>query len=279
MFPGLPRIGYNGSMPAFVAIASLLAAVTSQVLRERRHREELAGGNYPDSVNRRIVAGSYDVAKRVNRVAWIGDPDRLLYVEADDLWPRKDNIFYRDKLAEVAAIVQDADPVDPVPFEPGYAFPEVIGLIDIRDSIQYASDGDSPVWTSGDEELDAWLADREQFIEDNLDDYYEYDDDEWDEDEDEEDVDLSASMEAAEAAAKQRLIEAMEAMEQQAVAGEWGDIGRIVYQVRDGNHRIFGAIAGGEPGVYVKVDPKDIQQVRQDRVYMLEQARRKLLPG
>ena len=47
-----------------------------------------------------------------------------------------------------------------------------------------------------------------------------------------------------------------------AVAHKAGDLGALAVDVRDGNHRAFGAMVGGEPYVYVRVMANDLQRLR-----------------
>lgn len=50
------------------------------------------------------------------------------------------------------------------------------------------------------------------------------------------------------------------------------DVGKLLYRVRDGNHRVFGALLGGENKVWMKLDKNMLQDMREYRAAKREKA-------
>lgn len=206
--------------------------------------DEMEAEHYRLSASRELEPTDLDTVYEGRSVAWIGTEGRMMWVPAHYLRSRDSNPFYRGKLAEVVALVRQASPSDPISFYPGLGQATVIDKQLVAESLQYRGSGDGACsigshapWTTGDDELDEYLADPEQFIEDRA----------WD---DESATELRTEMEADLA---------------EAVATNAGDLGEIEVQVRDGNHRVFGSIAGGESGVWMLIDDRQVRDIRSGR--------------
>jgi hypothetical protein len=168
-------------------------------------------------------------------VIWVGENGRMLKVEADEAQHIDGNIFDWEKLAAVRDGIQESE--DRVVMYAPYGTATVVGLQDIKESIEYAEDeGDSRMMSLGDEDLDAYLVDPEDYIANNV---------SWDAEE-EDIAELRAEMDE-----QLRL----------AVEDQDGDLGAIIYQIRDGNHRAFGALISGEPYVYIMLGNNEMQDL------------------
>jgi len=171
------------------------------------------------------------------RVVWIGTEGRMIRAQPEYLQHIWGNIFDQDKLAAVASGISSA--TGPVGIIAPYGQAGVIDPVRVKESIEYAEDeGLDEPYTTGDEELDAYLTDPGAAIEERA------------------DLEESSEEEA------RALFEAELAA---AVAAGDGDLGEIAVTVRDGNHRAFGALLGGEPYVYVMLMDNDYQRLMEGR--------------
>jgi hypothetical protein len=189
--------------------------------------------HYPQSAGGELDSEGDDAYPGSN-VVWLGDPGRMVRVKADEIRHIDGNIFYPDKLAAVVAGVRDMD--DPVVFVAPYGTASRVSLEDVKESQSYWEDEglDEPL-TTGDEDLDAFLADPEQWLDDQgL-------------DPDDEDYEST----------KQEMVEALRAAE----VGSRGDLGSWVFTIRDGNHRAFGALIAGEPYIWMILADNDYQDL------------------
>ena len=163
-------------------------------------------------------------------VIWIGPEGKMFRATPDMTSPWKYNAFDNKKITAITDRIKNGEtPVIFIKHPYAEVYPVSITEIqEMQESIKndhfeedYAIDRP---FTTGDDELDAYLGDSEQYLKDN------YDEDDWD-----------------------KIIEEFEDRKEQAVKNQTGDIGSYWVQIRDGNHRVFGAFAAGEPYVYVKV--------------------------
>lgn len=161
------------------------------------------------------------------RVTWWVEPGAAVWIEARYLRPLSGNIFYGDKLRAVADTLRSGRELE---FGAPYGQISRIDRDAIQEYLAYQDDIEGPPWTTGDEELDAYLTDPETFLEDHADD-------------EEERAELEARLEA-------ELLEAEQ-------AGD-GDFGAWTAVVRDGNHRAFGSVLGGERSVAIRIYDNDI---------------------
>jgi len=165
-------------------------------------------------------------------VTWWVEPGEAIWIEAKYLRPISGNIFYGDKLGAVAYAIKQGDVQLYAPFGQ-------ITLITpawVAESIQYAEDDVGVPWTTGDDELDEWLVRPDKYMDDRG-----YDD--------EERAEMQAELEAELA---------------EAVRTGQGDLGHWMATVRDGNHRAFGAVLGGEEAVAIRIYDNDVQDIKED---------------
>jgi len=185
-----------------------------------------------------LLDNGYDVYYGRN-VLWLGSEGEMFKAEPRYIEPIDGNIFDEDKLAAVVDCVTNAP--GRVPFVAPIADVHVITPTDIKESFEYQPDDP---WTTGDDELDEWIKDPEEFIDENLD-CEDYDSpEEWRE-------------------AIDELTKDMNGQVAEAVRQREGDLGSFRVQIRDGNHRAFGALAAGEPYVYVWLIDWVIQDIKE----------------
>jgi hypothetical protein len=175
------------------------------------------------------------IPMRGRNVVWWVEPGEAVWIEARYLRPISGNIFYADKLGAVAQAVRGSD--EPLNFYAPYGQMRLITPDVVAESIRYALDDVGDPFTTGDPKLDRWLVDRE--------------------DDPDPDPDLEQEME-------ERLA--------RAVRTGRGDLGKWSATVRDGNHRTFGAVLGGEERVAIRLYDNDAQWLR-------DQARKGALTG
>lgn len=165
-------------------------------------------------------------------VLWIGTKGKMFRADPSYMEPISGNIFYPDKINDIVNEIRYSDEKK-VLFAP-YGNVSLVTIDSIKESIEY--DGANAL-TTGDQELDEYISLGEDFFVlydlDDEDDYKEY---------------LSE---------KKRLEEELE----EAIATESGDIGQYIVQVRDGNHRAFGAIEAGEPYVWIAIMDDKLQSL------------------
>lgn len=221
-------------------------------------------------------------------VIWLGYNGKMVKAYPDMIYPIQDNIFYPEKLKAVKDKIEHS-PEKAVFFAP-YGMASIIDLIDIKESQEYSEqDLGHRRWTTGEEDLDEYIKNPKEWIIENV-----YLDSElWVEDilkfvdindptkhiedfkrylieeegyEDPEDfkVALSALSELT------KEVKEMEDYKQQAVDEGWGDLGRLSVQIRDGNHRAFGAIEAGEPYVWVIVAENQIQGIEDGHIQKIQ---------
>ena len=190
---------------------------------------------YPQTAAGTLEVFRSDKLHKGEKVAWAGTPGRMLPVDRRYVHPISGNIFDRDKFSAITEQVKARERwEDPLVFHPGYAQVTLIGRIDIAESIEYAGEGWGQPFTTGDEELDAYLVNPDDFDHEEA----------------------------------KRLERELKQAERR---GD-GDFGKLSVQMRDGNHRTFGALAGGESHVYVNISDNDLQQLfnnrnRTDKLY------------
>jgi Protein of unknown function (DUF5661) len=165
-------------------------------------------------------------------VIWDGYEGRMVRVSAEQLHPIQGNIFDENKLAAVRDGILHAS--DRLVFTAPYGDADLIDEDDIRESIEYE---EGEILTTGDKGLDRWIVDGEQYL---------YD----------EGFDPEAAPEAWDKAEAE-----MEGQLEHAVEQGWGDLGSFTFQIRDGNHRAFGALAAGEPYIWMLISKNQMLDV------------------
>jgi hypothetical protein len=168
-------------------------------------------------------------------VIWDGYEGRMIRAYPDYTQHIWGNIFDADKLAAVVSGIDEAE--DRLVFTAPYGTASRIDLETVAESQSgWEDDGLDRPYTTGDDELDRFLLDEAEV----LDEYGEP----GDEDRDEAAQDL-----------RERLSEA--------VRDDEGDLGQWVVTIRNGNHRGFGAFLAGEPYVYVMLSANQVQDLRE----------------
>lgn len=194
---------------------------------------------YPESARGEIKARKRDLYYGRN-VIWAGDHGRMIRVSPENIEHIWGNIFDADQLAAIVAGIRDAD--DRVIFYAPYGEVSFVEIQDIKESIEAFAHGDddgmdAPLST-GDEDLDKWILDREEFIDDLI----------WDRDVQFEEY--------------TNLVREMNERLQEAIDTNQGDLGSLRFQIRDGNHRAFGALLAGEPYIYMIVSDNQMQDLK-----------------
>lgn len=174
-------------------------------------------------------------------VRWIGIQGRMMKLPWDQIASSPMNPFDPRKVSAFQDMIERGE--RPLLYAPP-VYLDRITLDDVRESQQAAEReelaeayGMTRPYTTGDEELDEFLKDEEEFLSIYA------------EDEDDEEV-MRADM----------LLRA-----ERAVSDQDGDLGKIVGTLRDGNHRAFGAQLAGEDEVWVTVR---MQNPEQDMLFL-----------
>jgi len=188
--------------------------------------------DYPESAAGTLEITLADKLYHGRNVIWRGTEGEMIRMRKEYLRSMPGNIWDPCKIAGIVAALQELP--EKVVLDPGYGVPNVIGLVDVKESIEYADEDPDAVLTTGDEELDRYLVDPDEVLD-------EYEEDGYDRDN-----------------ARKVLNERL----QEAVANDEGDLGAIEFQVRNGNHRTFGALLSGEPYVWLLVDDNTLQDLR-----------------
>lgn len=187
---------------------------------------------YPQSAKGKMRGRKKDLYFGRN-VAWDGEKGRMFQVSASEAVAMEGNIWDEDKLASVVEGIENAD--DRVIFTAPYGTPSKIDIQTVKESIAYKDDEVGPVYTTGDETLDEYLEDPDSYL-----------------------FDFEQRGGYAAVCVERARIEAEL---QEALANDEGDLGSWTFQIRDGNHRAFGALLAGEPYIWAMVDDNTMQDV------------------
>lgn len=172
-------------------------------------------------------------------VTWFGRVGSTFPVPAEYVYPIDGNIFDPDKLLAVAHAVRRGPVTGPVTFDVAYGQFAVLDRADIAESIEYGSEVPwGRPYTTGDAAMDDYLLDADAAVL------------------------QSHGVEPGERGHKTAVAYYERALRALERAGA-GDFGALVVQVRDGNHRVFGAIAGGEPVVWVRMMDNQVQDMNE----------------
>jgi len=163
------------------------------------------------------------------RVGWAGTQGRMLKLPWDQITASPGNPFDPEKVSAFRDLILSGE--RPIFYAPPARLMRV-GLDDVAESLAaeregelFESLGTSRPYTTGDDELDEFLADPEDYL------------DTYAEDEDE-----------AETIRAHMTVLAEEAIDEQS-----GDLGKLVAYLRDGNHRAFGAQLANEDEIWVTI--------------------------
>jgi hypothetical protein len=214
-------------------------------------------------------------------VTWYGDPYQMIGIDKDYVDGMFGNIYDNDKLESVKQLINNSE--DNVEFECSYAHGNVLNFTDIKEQQESVFggnfgtdyDGTDKAASIGNEELDNYIGNEEldetelMSIEtwDNSDLYdllnakrfsliYNIEISTLDKEVQELD-DLSEN----DLNYYKRFIE-VERQLKEAVDNEDGDIGDFRIQLRDGHHRVMGAISSGEKYVCVNLAKDDIERFK-----------------
>lgn len=217
--------------PLTVFVASLFGSIVADALRTRRSLEDF----YPKSARRELEPHLGWISVRDRGVSWFVEPGSAVWIESRYLRPMPGNIFDEHKLGAVAKAVREARRTgNPVPMYAGYGQVHRLTADWIAESLAYRDDNAGDPFTTGDRDLDDWLVRYYQSGHGDR----------------RTGGDLEEDSEM-----KERLAEA-EARGQ-------GDLRKWTATVRDGNHRTFGAVLGGEERVAVRLYDNDEQDLRE----------------
>lgn len=170
----------------------------------------------------------------------------MIRLTAEETYPLEGNIFDEDKLLSTVDAINNTE--KRVKFNAPYAHITFVDIQNIVETLEAESLGELEydyaidryhILTTGDDDLDKYLLDPEEYIEDETRSF------------DEEEV--------------EEFRKEMEDKKRQAIEEQWGDIGKIHAQIRDGNHRRVIAFLSGEPDIWVRVSdnhpvPNEIKQ-------------------
>jgi len=206
-------------------------------------------------------------------VVWWVEPGEAVWIEARYLLPTSGNPFDGEQLGAVADGVEQGG----VELYAAFGDIDLITPGEVAESIRGAEDLDGDPWTTGDEDLDEWLADPREALE------------LW------EDIDLAVNFkmwsEGKDPDRVQEMLDRLESMGRydpgselfleatgagyladfkrdlaHAVATRQGDLGHWTAYLRDGNHRAFGAVLGGEEAVAVRVAAPEIDRLQRSLI-------------
>lgn len=214
------------------------------------------------------------VSYQGKRVIWYGTPGKMVVLHKSQIHGTWGNIYYPEKLQSLVDLINDSE--EKVELECSYGIGKTVSPTEViehqqalsedrfeQDYVEYTSrDGERTVYSTGDPKIDEYLGNPDRFIEDEL---YNLGDDVKEQlrrlhgisvtektpgevirkgtdyerltEEEMEDIDHFVEMEES-----FRI----------AIDNNKGDIGNFVVQLRDGHHRVYGAMEAGEE--YVCVD-------------------------
>lgn len=160
-------------------------------------------------------------------VVWLGVPGKMIEIDPEYTTAISGNCFEAEKLAAVANAVASRELVV---FDAAYGVVGVVDAIDIGESQYEYLEEESVMersYTSGSEIIDEYLM-------------------------------LRSRREIPVNSRAEQMIEQLRARRS-------GDFGKLTYVVRDGNHRVFGAILGGEYKIWMILAANQFQDVEQWR--------------
>lgn len=217
--------------PVTLLLLSIAGAAVFDALEDPGEMSEY----YPKTAKHEMEEYQGWVLMEGDGVAWLVEPGEAVWIDSRYLRPISGNIFDADKLAAIAGTIQKGGGNQRYVFMAPYGQVQRIGPSEVAESIRYTEDDPGRPFTTGDEDLDAWLADPEQWLADNG----------WDDD------------------SRAELQAEKEAELQEAVRKNRGDLGQWTATIRDGNHRAFGAALGGEEAVAVRLYDNDVQDLKE----------------
>jgi phosphatidylserine/phosphatidylglycerophosphate/cardiolipin synthase-like enzyme len=187
-------------------------------------------------------------------VIWVAEEGQAVWMNAEDVFPIAGNAFHDDKMNALVDRIEQAE--DKIYLIAPYGIVSLVGEADIIES-RVSSDPDHEPLTTGDEDLD-------QFLEDKYHGYYShFEDGTWDQEDEDEIKEY------------REYYDNMTRLKEAESNGD-GDFGRMTCQIRDANHRTFGAIYAGETKIPVMIDDNQMQDIRDDQSGRYDQIRQYL---
>jgi len=209
-------------------------------------------------------------------VIWYGNPDQMIVVPAENVHGMWGNIYDPQKLEYVKDLIINSE--EPVEFECSYGIGDIVELIDIKehqesaqgDSFEIDYEGHNRPYSTGDVELDKYIGTEYMCDQDftymvtsdpNVLDFFE-----------KHKYDLINGKETVESLEKEfnslkpdedeyAAFEEFINLEEnlvEAFKNKTGDIGKFEVQLRDGHHRVMGAIDAGEDYICVNLEKDQI---------------------
>lgn len=171
-------------------------------------------------------------------ICWYGNRDRMIKVDADYIYPIEGNMFYGGLVSRIEQKINRATRRNPVELLCGWGRISKVDIDDIELSIQDREmDRSHNVLTTGDEEIDLYLEDKESYLENGSNLYTEEE-------------------------AEERIKEIVEHSE--------GDCGKYIFKVRDGNHRSFAAKRAGEKYIWINLEMNQYNDLKNDEYGVYE---------
>jgi len=158
-------------------------------------------------------------------VRWWVERGEAVWIKAKYLRPIAGNIFDADKLGAVARAVKRRQGKDLIEFYASYGQIARITPAHVAESLAYREYDEGEPFTTGDREIDEYITARYR---------------------DETELDPEMDQRVAEAEAARA-----------------GDLGQWTASVRDGNHRVFGSVLGGEEKIAIRIYDNDVQGIRE----------------
>lgn len=184
------------------------------------------------------------------KVCWFGDGKRMIRIDVDYMYPVQGNIFYTDTMKTIQNEIEASSYSNRLRLYCGYCMISKVGRLTLEESIQYEDIGYEKLST-GDEELDRYLENEEAFREEIKDSLTPA----WNESYDEEEIDAQV---------EQKILEIEEELAEAEKNGQ-GDFGKIIYQIRDGNHRSFAAKNAGEKYIWANLAENQYNDIMEGR--------------
>jgi hypothetical protein len=243
----------------------------------RKRLLELTGIMSEDFFDEKLPSNIKKLSKRyVGRgVTWYGDPNQMIVIHKDYVDGMWGNIYDMDKFNSVVEMIRDSE--ENVEFECSYAMGSVVSLIDIKEEQQanYSNrfeidyEGKKEPASTGDDTLDVYVGN-----EDYMEEEYGLSSEEVVKFFDKNKFSLAEDVKTVEKLKEEfsnlehdqddeyafgEFIE-LETSLKDVIDNELGDIGDFRIQLRDGHHRVMGAIEAGERYICVNLDKDDIQK-------------------
>ena len=203
---------------------------------------DIDSGEYPseefDSEKVTEDAKGYSRKECEGNVCWYGNRDRMIKVDVDYIYAMDQNMFYPDLIKRIEEKIRSSSASDPAEIECGYGRVSRVDIDDIEVSItDREMDRSHNVLTTGDEELDLYLKDKEAYLE-NWKSQYEK--------------------------------EEIEELLVEAIKNKDGDLGEFIFQIRDGNHRAMAAKNAGEKYIWIDLETNQYNDLKNDRYGIYE---------